>query len=152
MFYQLRLSCLSSQWCPHPSPSSTPPFTSSGGDGGTPHKHTLIEGMEARQGWQLREPESEWRPACSHLVRRKFLDAKAFKTSFLCKHVCSPVILKRSFHLIRLSRLIKIQQFAHRFFRSGEASWKMQAEGFCIGDNKGDDFLNPSLSSSIRDK
>lgn len=83
---------------------------------------TLIEGMEARQGWQLREPESEWRPACSHLVRRKFLDAKAFKTSFLCKHVCSPVILKRSFHLIRLSRLIKIQQFAHRFFRSGEAS------------------------------
>lgn len=67
-------------------------------------------------------------------------------------HVSLPVILKRSFHLIRLSWLIKIQQFAHCFFRSGEASWKMQAEGFCVGDNKWDDFLNPSLSSSIRDK
>lgn len=24
---------------------------------------------------------------------------------------------------------------------SGDTSWKMQAEGFCAGDNKGDDFL-----------
>lgn len=28
----------------------------------------------------------------------------------------------------------------------------MQAEGFCAEDNEGDDFLNPSLSSSIREK
>lgn len=154
-FYQLRLSCLGSQWCPHSSPSSTPLFISSQGAGATPCEHThtgLKSGMEAWQGWQLREPEAKWRPACSQLVQRKFLDVKALKTSFLCKHVCFPVILKRSFHLIRLSRLIKIQQFAHCFFKSGEASWKTQTEGFCIGDNKRDDFLNPSLSSSIRDK
>lgn len=50
--------------------------------------------------------------------------------------------MKRSFHLISLSRLIKHKRhLAHGSLRSSKGSLRMLAEGFCVEDNEEDDFF-----------
>lgn len=108
------------------------------------------EGRQTGEGTRSRTEYHSFHTTLFPGSMKKMPKCESTQKSF--SHMCASVILGSSFHLIRLSWLIKIQQFAHCFFRCGEASWKMQAEGFCVWDNKWGDFLNPSLSSSIRDK